>query len=90
VLFGPKRLVTRGMAAKYLYFCFVLCQEVKKENSIGTYPDKTKEGYRYWKYQDSIIPCVGTHVDNTKEIGKINYDYSFKKGHQTIKIILEN
>lgn len=68
----------------------LLVKEVKKENSIETYPDKTKEGYRYWKYQDSIIPCGGTHVDNTKEIGKINYDYSCKKGHQTIKIILEN
>lgn len=34
VLFQPRQVVTREKAAKYLYFCFVLGQNIKKENHL--------------------------------------------------------
>lgn len=39
--FGPFRLVTRESAAKYLYFCFVLGQNIKKENHLTDLKDHT-------------------------------------------------
>ncbi len=67
-----------------------ITSEIDKGGKMVTYPDLEKEGYRYWKYKDYIIPCGGIHADDVKEIGKISFDYSSKKGHQTIKIKLED
>jgi len=38
---------------------------------IETYPDENKQYYRWWKCGEILMPCGGTHVKNTKEIGKI-------------------
>jgi len=40
-------------------------------HAIETYPDEKKPNYRWWKCGDIIMPCGGTHVKSTAEIGKI-------------------
>lgn len=47
---------------------------------IETYPDATRSGYRYWKCDEVIIPCGGTHPHNTAEMGDISAEFSVKKG----------
>lgn len=67
----------------------LLLEEIAGGCEVITYPDQEKDGYRWWKYKEWTIPCGGTHVKNTKEIGAIEYTYRAKKGHQTIDFILK-
>ncbi|MDR0462819.1 MAG: alanyl-tRNA editing protein [Pseudomonadales bacterium] len=63
---------------------------INESIDITTYPDKEKEGFRYWQFNDYAIPCGGTHVKNTKEIGKVSTIFSTKKSRQTVKFKLED
>lgn len=48
------------------------CNElIKKELEIYCYPHQEENEAIYWKCMDYIIPCGGTHCDNTKYLGKI-------------------
>jgi Ser-tRNA(Ala) deacylase AlaX len=38
---------------------------------VETWEDPEKEGFRLWKAGEWEMPCGGTHVKNTSEIGKI-------------------
>lgn len=38
---------------------------------IETWEDPEKKGYRWWKASSWKMPCGGTHVKNTSEIGEI-------------------
>jgi alanyl-tRNA synthetase len=40
-------------------------------HEIKTYEDSEKEGFRVWECGNMKMPCGGTHVKNTSEIGKI-------------------
>lgn len=61
---------------------------VQNNYEIITYSDQENASYRYWKCLDSIIPCGGTHVKNTSEIGELEFIAKEKKGHCTIKVSL--
>ena len=49
-------------------------------HSIETYSDSTRTGFRYWKCDEVVIPCGGTHPHNTSEMGDITAEFSVKKG----------
>jgi len=38
---------------------------------IETYPDEKRLNFRWWKCGEIIMPCGGTHPNNTNEIGPI-------------------
>lgn len=61
---------------------------IKKNYEITTYSDEKNENYRYWKCLEHIIPCGGTHVKNTSEIGNLEFVSKEKKGHCTIMLSL--
>lgn len=49
-------------------------------HAITTYPDDDKPDFRYWQCADWVIPCGGTHLANTREIGPVKADLSLKRG----------
>ena len=49
-------------------------------HDITTYPDEEREGFRYWKCEEWVIPCGGTHPANTREIGEVEGSLSLKRG----------
>lgn len=49
-------------------------------HGIATYPDGEREGFRYWKCGEWVIPCGGTHPANTREIGAVEGTLSLKRG----------
>jgi alanyl-tRNA synthetase len=71
-------------------------EEVKKQfhdfavkaYEITTYPDETKEGFRYWKCDSYIVPCGGAHLKNTVEIGDFDVQISTKKDQTSIKFTI--
>ncbi|MBW8833173.1 MAG: hypothetical protein JF606_28100 [Burkholderiales bacterium] len=52
---------------------------------ISTYSDEARAGFRYWKCGNYIVPCGGTHLRNTSEVGPFNVDASITKGKLSIK-----
>ena len=58
-------------------------------HEISTYPDAEREGFRYWQCGDWVIPCGGTHPENTREIGKVETSLSMKRGRTSLKFWLE-
>jgi alanyl-tRNA synthetase len=44
---------------------------IAQSHVIETYPDEKKLYYRWWRCGEIVMPCGGTHVKNTAEIGKI-------------------
>lgn len=47
---------------------------------IETYSDKEKgESFRWWECEQWKVPCGGTHLNSTKEIGQITATLSLKK-----------
>ena len=44
---------------------------IKRNLPITTYDDDKKEGFRWWKCDDILIPCGGTHPKSTEEIGPV-------------------
>jgi len=63
---------------------------INKGNELITFPDKEREGFRYWKYDEHVIPCGGTHLKDTSEIGNIKVEFYVKRGQESIKFALEN
>lgn len=49
-------------------------------HEITTYPDPHNPAYRYWRCEDVVIPCGGTHPHNTSEVAPITATLSIKKG----------
>lgn len=58
---------------------------IKKGKDIIMEPDSQTEEISYWKYEDIIIPCGGTHVKNASEIGPIRVKRK-KSGKSTTRI----
>lgn len=46
-------------------------EAVQKELEIFTFAHPKEKEAWYWRCEDYTIPCGGTHLDNTKYIGKI-------------------
>ncbi|HEX8492919.1 MAG TPA: alanyl-tRNA editing protein [Pyrinomonadaceae bacterium] len=59
-------------------------------HEITTYPDPDpqKPTYRYWKCEDVVIPCGGTHPHSTSEVGPISATLSTKKGKTKVQFRL--
>lgn len=66
---------------------FVIGLELK-QILITNYPNKDNPNYRYWKCNDYIVPCGGTHLVNMSEVGEFFLDVSNKKGKITVKFTL--
>jgi len=62
-----------------------MCEYLQMNIPISTNPDETHAGFRYWKCGDYIVPCGGTHLRNTSEVGPFNVDASITKGKLSIK-----
>jgi Ser-tRNA(Ala) deacylase AlaX len=45
---------------------------ISENFEIKRWEDDTKPGWWYWKAGNIMMPCGGTHPNNTKEIGKIS------------------
>jgi len=57
---------------------------------VKTYEDPDEPGRRVWECGEWKIPCGGTHVSNTKEIGKIKLKRkNIGKGKERIEITLQ-
>ncbi len=53
---------------------------IKKDHSIKTYSDPKKENnFRIWECSNWKVPCGGTHLQNTQEIGEIKATLTLKK-----------
>ncbi|UCH01939.1 MAG: alanyl-tRNA editing protein [Candidatus Bathyarchaeota archaeon] len=66
---------------------------IAMDYEIKTWGDHKNPNYRYWKiYPFKAMPCGGTHVKNTIEIGKIFLKRGKKpgKGKERIEIKLES
>jgi Ser-tRNA(Ala) deacylase AlaX len=55
---------------------------------IRTFPDAEKEGYRYWQCGEWTIPCGGTHLRDTEEIGNARAALSLKRGRTSLTFSL--
>ena len=44
---------------------------IKEGLEVRTYEDNEKKDFRYWECVSSKMPCGGTHVNNTNEIGRV-------------------
>lgn len=53
-------------------------------HAIATYPDAERAGFRYWRCEDWVIPCGGTHPADTREIGPVQADLSLKRGRTSL------
>ena len=61
---------------------------IKSHTPVLTYPDKEKQGFRWWDCLGYKIPCGGIHVDYLDEIKISSISTNSKKGYNTIKIVL--
>lgn len=57
-------------------------------HQVGTFPDAEQEGFRYWRCAEWTIPCGGTHVKNTSEIGDVAVALSLKRGRTSLTFTL--
>jgi alanyl-tRNA synthetase/misacylated tRNA(Ala) deacylase len=61
---------------------------IKTHAQVITYPDKEKNGFRWWECLEFKIPCGGIHIDYLDEIKSATINVNSKKGYNTIKIAL--
>lgn len=62
---------------------------IEKGAEVTTYEDEERIGFRWCKVNNfPPIPCGGVHIDNTKEIGKINFLKEERENNKQ-KIIME-
>jgi Ser-tRNA(Ala) deacylase AlaX len=53
-------------------------------HAIVTSPDPEREGYRFWRCEQWVIPCGGTHPADTREIGTVQAELSLKRGRTSM------
>lgn len=62
---------------------------IAADRPIVTGVDENRPGFRYWRCGDIDVLCGGTHVRNTKEIGKIRLRRdNIGKGKERVEIYL--
>ena len=57
---------------------------IAEGHAITTYPDETRPGFRFWRCEDWVIPCGGTHPANAREIGPVQAELSLKRGRTSM------
>jgi Ser-tRNA(Ala) deacylase AlaX len=61
-----------------------------QDNEITIYPDPADPGKRWWACGDWKVPCGGTHVKNTNEIGNVRLKRkNIGSGKERIEIYLD-
>lgn len=65
---------------------YLSLEEAKKKGAMALFDDKYGEVVRVVTMGDSIELCAGTHVNNTKDIGKIGIISVENKGADTFRI----
>ena len=61
-----------------------------KDSELKVYPDPADPGKRWWEGLTWKVPCGGTHVRSTKEIGNIKLKRkNIGSGKERIEIYLE-
>lgn len=46
-------------------------QMVRRASRITLYAHKAERDARYWECEGHVIPCGGTHIDNSRHVGKL-------------------
>lgn len=46
-------------------------QMVQRNSSVTLYPHNAEPDARYWKCEEQIIPCGGTHIDSAGPVGSL-------------------
>jgi Ser-tRNA(Ala) deacylase AlaX len=65
-------------------------QLFNQDNTISIYPDPEDPNKRWWECNDWKVPCGGTHVKNTKEIGNVRLKRkNIGSGKERIEIYLD-
>jgi len=60
------------------------------DSEIKIYPDKEDPNKRWWEYKTWKVPCGGTHVKSTKEIGNVRLKRkNIGSGKERIEIYIE-
>lgn len=63
---------------------------LREPHEIKTYPDQKDPDKWLWQCEDWKMPCGGTHIKNTDEIGNLNVKRkNLGKGKERIEIFLE-
>ncbi len=66
-------------------------QLIKQEIPINVFPHKDEDEAWYWQCKDYICACGGTHLDNTKYIGKVKVKRrNLGKNGQRVSFIYES
>lgn len=62
---------------------------IEQGHGITTADDPEKEGFRWWYCENMKMPCGGTHVKNSKEIGKVRLRRkNLGTGKERIEVVL--
>ena len=81
-------LVNERIAAGYdTDIQYMSLEEAKKKGAMALFSDKYGDVVRVVTMGDSIELCAGTHVNNTKEIGKFAIASVENKGTDTFRVI---
>jgi alanyl-tRNA synthetase/misacylated tRNA(Ala) deacylase len=88
--FALNRYVTGSIDDSFLDEAnFKFLEVIKTHTQVITYPDKEKQGLRWWECLGYKIPCGGIHVDYLDEIAQVSISVNNKKGYHTVKISLQ-
>lgn len=83
--YETRELLTEAQAAEAVRLLNAFTAE---GHPIETFPDDHKAGFRYWRCGDWTIPCGGTHLRNTAEIGTAQANLSLKRGRTSLTFSL--
>lgn len=59
-----------------------------RDTAIEMAPEPTNDEVYYWRYQDIVIPCGGTHLKNTREIDDFTL-WRKSEGKQKSKVYIK-
>jgi alanyl-tRNA synthetase/misacylated tRNA(Ala) deacylase len=62
---------------------------IAEDHPIRTTADEARPGFRYWHCEEWRIPCGGTHLAATGQIGTVDVTLSLKRGRTSMTFRLD-